>query len=271
MQTDAISSDRNSIHIKGSSGRVAVRTIIVEDEYHPRETLFQKLAEFHPGIEVIVMCEDAETALIEIVRHQPQLLFLDIHLPGKNGLWLADQLNKLSGNAFVPPGIIFTTAYNDSEYLLSAIRLAAIDYLIKPILIESLSLAIDRFYKHANVSSDARKLMDTIQSEKMLRFKSLNGLLLLKAEDIAYVEGDRNYARMALSNGEYEPIFERLGEIERVLPPDIFLRIGKSLIINKHYVRRINVRKSTVQLVTPLADYTVEVSAGALKQLKDLE
>ncbi len=248
-----------------------IRAIVVEDEFHPRQTLLQKLAEFHPEIEVVAACENAETALVEILRQQPRLLFLDIHLPGKNGLWLADQLNQLSCDTFTPPGIIFTTAYNDSEYLLNAIRVAAIDYLIKPVLIDSLSLAISRFRKRTDTFSTARSLMDAIQNEKLFRFKSVNGLLLCKAEDIAYVEGDRNYARMALANGEFEAIFERLGEIEQVLPVDIFSRIGKSLIVNKRYVRRINARKSTVQLVTPLATYIVEVSAGALKQLKSME
>ncbi len=248
-----------------------IRAIVVEDEFHPRQTLLQKLAEFHPEIEVVAACENAETALVEILRQQPHLLFLDIHLPGKNGLWLADQLNQLSCDTFTPPGIIFTTAYNDSEYLLNAIRLAAIDYLIKPVLIDNLSLAISRFRKRTDASSTARSLMDAIQNEKLFRFKSVNGLLLCKAEDIAYVEGDRNYARMALANGEFEAIFERLGEIEQVLPVDVFSRIGKSLIVNKRYVRRINARKSTVQLMTPLATYTVEVSAGALKQLKSIE
>ena len=94
---------------------------------------------------------------------------------------------------------------------------------------------------------------------------------MVKAEDIAYVEGDRNYAKMALATGEYEAIFERLGEIEQALPSDIFLRVGKSLIVNKQYVRRVNTRKSTVQIVTPHTVYTVEVSAGSLKQLKDME
>ncbi len=248
-----------------------IRAIVIEDEFHPRETLLQKLSEFHPEIEVIVTCEDAETALVEILRHQSQLLFLDIHLPGKNGLWLADQLNQMSCKTFTPPGIIFTTAYNDSEYLLSAIRIAAIDYLIKPVLIDNLSLAISRFRKRSDASSTVHTLMNVIQNEKMFRFKSFNGLLLVKAEDIAYVEGDRNYARMALANGESEPIFERLGEIEQALPADIFSRIGKSLIVNKRYIRRINARKSTVQLATPFTTYIVEVSAGALKQLKSME
>ena len=250
--------------------REVIRAILVEDEFHPRQTLLQKLAEHHPEIEVVKTCEDAENALIEILRLQPQLLFLDIHLPNKNGLWLADQLSQMACETFVPPGIIFTTAFNDSEYLLNAIRLSAIDYLIKPVLIENLSLAIERFKKKFGQASSARSLMDAIQTEKMFRFKNISGLLLVKSENIVYVEGDGNYARMALANGEFEEIFERLGEIEQALPKDIFIRAGKSIILNKHYIRRINARKSTVQMVTPGAAFEVEVSAGALKQLKNL-
>ncbi len=248
-----------------------IKAIIVEDEFHPRETLLQKLKEYHPEVEVIKACENAESALVEILRHQPHLLFLDINLPNKNGLWLADQLDQLTCETFTPPGIIFTTAYNDSEYLLNAIRLSAIDYLIKPILIENLSVAIERFKKKSNNSIEVHRLINTIQQEKMYRFKNLSGLLLVKAEDIAYVEGDRNYARMALANGEYEEIFERLGEIEQALPKDIFIRAGKSIIVNKLYVRRINARNSTIQILTPSAKYEVGVSAGALKQLKEIK
>ncbi len=248
-----------------------IRTIIVEDEFHPRQTLLQKLTEHHPEIEVVKTCEDAENALIEILRHQPQLLFLDIHLPNKNGLWLADQLNQMACETFAPPGIIFTTAYNDSEYLLNAIRLSAIDYLIKPILLDNLSLAIERFKKKVGTVSTVRALIETIQNEKMFRFKNVSGLLLVKSDDIVYVEGDGNYARMALVNGEFEEIFERLGEIEQALPKDSFIRAGKSIIVNKKYIRRINARKSLVQMVTSEATFEVEVSAGALKLLKNLE
>ncbi|MDR0865418.1 MAG: LytTR family DNA-binding domain-containing protein, partial [Candidatus Symbiothrix sp.] len=228
-----------------------IRTLIVEDEYHPRLTLQQKLAENHPEIEVIAACENAETALIEILRLQPDLIFLDIQLPDKNGLWLADQLHGMTCATFTPPGIIFTTAFSDSEYLFNAIRLAAIDYLVKPIMLDSLSLAIGRFKKRTNPSASVQTLMNVIQSEKILRFKNFNGLLLLKPEDIAYIEADGNYARITLANGDSDEIFERLGEIEKTLPSETFVRAGKSLIVNQKYVRQINVRKYSVQITTP--------------------
>ena len=249
-----------------------IRTIIVEDEFHQRETLIQKLREYHPDVAVVAACDSAETALVEIVRSQPQLIFLDIQLPGKNGLWLADQLSQMACERFSPPEIIFTTAYSDSEYLLNAIRLSAIDYLIKPVQIESLAIAISRFRKRQESSSSpVRSLTETMQKEKMFRFKNFGGLLLVKAEDIAYVEGDGNYSVMHLANGETEDVFERLGEIGQTLSSDnAFVRVGRSVIINKNYLRRINARTSSLHIVTPATSYEVSVPAGAVKGMREV-
>lgn len=241
-----------------------IKTIIVEDEFLPRETLLQKLQEYHPDIEVVTTCEDAEKGLIEILRLQPQLLFLDIQLPNKNGLWLANELQEMRCESFTPPAIIFTTAFDDSQYMLNAFKIAAIDYLIKPILIENLDAAIARFKNRMNADNSFSEM---IQREKLIKLKNWGGLLLLRAEEIAYLKADGNYAELFMANGENESIFERLGEIEKRLP-DNFERIGKSLIINRNFVRRINLRNSTCQLVTPKAEFEISVSADGLKRLK---
>jgi len=245
-----------------------IDVIIVEDEFHQRETLAQKLQEYHSEIKIVALCDNAETALVEVIRNQPQLIFLDIQLPGNNGLWLADHLGQIAGDAFTPPAIIFTTAYSDSEYLLKAIRLSAIDYLIKPVQIDSLAVAINRFKKQ-HERAPIRSFPEVIKKERLFRFKNLGGLLLVKIEDIAYVEGDGNYSKMYLANGEREEIFERLGEIEQSLPSETFIRAGKSIIVNKNYVRRVYARNSTLQIATPYSSYEVAVSAGALKAMRD--
>lgn len=242
-----------------------IRVIIVEDELLPRETLIQKLNTYHEDIEIVAAFEDAETALIEILKSQPDLLFLDIRLPGKNGLWLADQLQTLRCNTFEPPAIIFTTAFDDSQYMLNAIKVSAIDYLIKPILIEQLNAAVERF-KNRNNSS--RNFKDMMEREQMLRFKNLGGLILLHADEIAYAKADGNYTEMFLSNGESEYIFERLGDIEKQLTHPNFVRIAKSLIINKKYLRKINSKKSSCQLMIQDVSYEVELPADSLKKLK---
>ena len=97
------------------------RAIIVEDERLPRLSLMRKLEDFHPDIDIVECCEDYSSALKAILRHRPDIIFLDIQLQGSTTLQLLNELKE----AMPLPHIIFTTAYNNSEYLLQAIRLAS--------------------------------------------------------------------------------------------------------------------------------------------------
>jgi len=244
-----------------------IRIIIIEDEYSPRQMLREKLERNFPDMEIIAECENAEEALISILRLRPDLLFLDIQMPGKNGIWLAGELMQMKGETFMPPDIIFTTGYTYPEYLLKAFELAAIDYLVKPVSMESLEKAVARYRERAGASTGLQNLMDALDNEKLLKFKSFNGLFLLRPDDIVYVEADRDYACMFFANGTKEDVFERLGEIEKKLPPETFLRTGKSAIVNRKYIRKIT--DTSLQLVTPSTSYLVEISRSAIKQLKD--
>ncbi len=243
------------------------RIIIIEDEFSPRQLLREKLEQHFSDIEIVAECKNAEEALIEVLRLRPDLLFLDIQMPGKNGLWLTDELLQMKADTFTPPDIIFTTGYTYPEYLLRAIELAAIDYIVKPVSLSRLEKAMTRFYERAGTTTGLQNLMDAVHNEKLLKFKSYNGLFLLRPDDIVYFEADRDYAVVFFSNGAKEDVFERLGEIEKRLPPDIFFRTGKSIIVNRKYIRKITDTK--VQLVTPSATFPVEISRNAIRQLKE--
>jgi len=244
-----------------------MKIILIEDEFSPRQMLRSKLEQHFPDMEIVAECESAEDALIEILRLRPDLIFLDIQMSGKNGLWLADELMRMKGETFAPPDIIFTTGYTYPEYLLKAFELAAIDYLVKPVSVEKLQKTIVRYRQRAGSTTGLQNLMDAINEEKLLKFKSYNGLFLLRPEDIVYVEADRDYACIFFANGAKEDVFERLGEIEKRLPPETFLRAGKSVIINRKYIRKIT--DAALQLVATNANYTVEISKNAVRQLKE--
>jgi len=244
-----------------------MKVIIIEDEFSPRQMLRKKLEQHFPDLEIVAECESAEDALIEILRLRPDLIFLDIQMSGKNGLWLADELLRMKGETFTPPDIIFTTGYTYSEYMLKAFELAAIDYLVKPVNVENLKKAVERFYQRSGTQTGLQNLSDAMNDEKLLKFKSYNGLFLLRPDDIAYVEADRNYACMFFTNGTKEDVFERLGEIEKKLPSETFLRTGKSVIVNRQYIRKIT--DKNLQLVAPAVNYVVEVSKEAIRQLKE--
>ncbi|GHT62781.1 DNA-binding response regulator [Bacteroidia bacterium] len=248
-----------------------IRSIIIEDEPLLQESLKQKLSETFPNeVEIVAVCGNAENALLEIMHRRPDLIFLDIQMPGNDGLWLADRLISLKDDDFCPPEIIFTTAFSYSEYLLKAFDLAAVSYLIKPIRVEELVKAVSRYKERAKTKVPGmQNLMDAIKEEKLLKFKSFKGVLFLRPEDIAYIKADHNYAVLKLADGKEENIFESISDLEAKLPAGIFLRTGKSYIVNRKYIRQLDTRSPALQLYTTGGTYNIEVSRAALKLLKD--
>ena len=119
--------------------RDTLKAIVVEDERYPRLSLLQKLEEFRSQIEVIDACDSYDAALKSILQHRPDLLFLDIQLQGRDSIQL---LNELQNSMHTLPRVIFTTAYADRRYLMSAIKFSAVDYLLKPVDKNELALAI---------------------------------------------------------------------------------------------------------------------------------
>lgn len=237
--------------------------IIVEDEELPRLSLQSKLETYHPDILILDMCDNCDDALESILRHKPQLLFLDIQLPGKNSLWLIEQLEKI----MKLPLIIFTTAFTDPEYLIKAIKVSAVDYLNKPISIIELAQAVEKAKKRLQSEQPTAQSM----GPKQFTFKTYNSILVASCDDIVYCEADGNYTNITLLKGKTELVFERLGEIaDRLLCDKKFIRVGRSLIINKKYIHKINTKDSTCILVANSNSHTLSVPHSAFSQLKSI-
>ena len=100
-----------------------LKTSVVEDERLPRLSLLQKLEDFRQEVEVIDSCDNYDSALQSILRHQPELLFLDIQLQGRDAIQLLNEVKQ----TLPLPHVIFTTAYADRKYLMSAGKLSAVD------------------------------------------------------------------------------------------------------------------------------------------------
>ncbi len=237
-----------------------MKAIVVEDELFPRLSLVQKLAEYHPDVEVITQCEDADSAMKAILLHRPDVLFLDIQLKEKDAMWLLEQLK----DATTLPYIIFTTAYDTPEYLLKAIKYAAVDYLLKPIDLIDLSQAIKKIRDKMNEQHNHLPVTD----HKTYSFHTLHSTLVLKAADILYVTADGNYCNMLLTTGKEEIVFERLGEIEQKLAGTPIIRAGKSHLVNKSYVYKLEHKKRICVLQTSSgSQYKLNLSASGIDDL----
>lgn len=234
------------------------RAIIVEDERLPRLALLQKLETYHPDIEVVACCESYEDALTAILRHRPDILFLDIQLQGHTSLELLRELKE----AIPLPHIIFTTAYSNSEYLLEALRFAAADYLLKPVDVSDLAKALHRIEER-----DATTFSSTpppLAHSGKCPFRTLNGTLYAGKEEVIYVRANGNYSNIMLDEGE-EIVLERLGVIENKLGTEHFIRAGRNLLLNRNLIYRVNRKHKCCILRTHTGrEYSLELSAGGL-------
>ena len=215
-----------------------LKTIVVEDERLPRLALLSKLEAHASEREVVDACDSYDAALASILHHRPDLLFLDIQLQGRDSIRLLEELRRT-----IPlPYVVFTTAYSDREYLMSAIKLSAVDYLLKPIGKAELSHAI------AKVMDRARTAVWEDTGGK-LSFKSVNSKLFFSADEIAGFRAEGNYATLVTFRGEHL-LLENLLSLERRLPPGTFFRADRSTIVNRSKVCRLDQQERTCTLLS---------------------
>jgi two-component system, LytTR family, response regulator len=218
-----------------------MKAIIVDDESDGIRTL-KKLLELNcPEVEVVATCNSAEHARQKLEEVKPDLLFLDVRMPGKSGL---DMLSEIAEKKFE---VIFVTAHN--EYLLQALQFSAVDYLMKPVDEDRLVEAVERVKKRLQeeaVSGRAETLLYNISKagspmEMRLCLPTLKGFTIVKLEEIIYCEAQRSYTIFRLTGNKTIMISKPLFDYEQLLAGTIFLRVHKSYLINllhiKEYLR----------------------------------
>ncbi len=215
-----------------------LRTIVVEDERLPRLSLLQKLEDFSNEIEVVDSCDNYDTALQTIIKAKPDLLFLDIQLQGRDSIQLLEELQKIQPL----PLVIFTTAYNDRHYLMSAIKISAVDYLIKPIGTGKLAIAIAKATERKSSESRSVESHDAMVRDERMSLKTVNGMVVLKESDIVYLRAYGNYSKLSTFS-HTETIMEALGSLESRLDIGMFVRCDRSNIVNLNYLYKIDTKR----------------------------
>jgi len=213
-----------------------MKAIIVDDEPDGIRTL-QKMLEFHcPNVQVVAACSGVDAAKQQIAASHPDVVFLDIQMPGKNGLDLLTELNEKEFE------VIFVTAHN--EYLLQALQYSAADYLLKPVDEDRLVEAVQRAEKRLQPGNTERTkaLLHNLNtagnpSEMRLCLPTLKGFIILKLDDIIYCEAERSYTKFYLDGGKTVAASKPLLEYDQVLKDTYFFRVHKSFLINLHHVK----------------------------------
>jgi two-component system, LytTR family, response regulator len=214
------------------------KSIIIDDEAHARKRIKRLLLNYSNVIEVISEASSGPEALELIELHKPDLIFLDIQMPGFDAFELINKLKLL-------PIIIFTTAFD--QFALKAFETNAIDYLIKPIEAERLDLAIQKLQrlKKDDQEENIRNLLHLAEILKpqneltSLSVKIGDKILLIRLSEIVFFEADEKYVTLhTYERGQFITDLS-LKTLEEKLPA-YFVRVQRAFIVNKNYVIELN-------------------------------
>ena len=211
--------------------------ILVDDETHCLETLQWDLEQFCPEIEVLETCDSPEKGMKAIQKHQPDLVFLDIEMPGMNGFEL---LRKLAPVHF---DVIFTTAYD--QFALDAIKSNALDYLLKPIDGEELTTSVQKVLQQRSqpiTQTLLEQLFENLKGQNpsfpSVALPTMEGLEFVEIQDIVYCESSSNYTYIYAMSGDRILVSKTLKEVESMLEGNHFFRVHNSYLVHLIYVKK---------------------------------
>jgi two-component system LytT family response regulator len=211
--------------------------IIVDDEQDSREILRSYLNKYCPNVTLSAECADIIEARSAILKHAPQLVFLDIEMPRGNAFDLLEQWGKINFE------VIFITAY--SQYAVKAFSLSAAHYLLKPINIEELEKAVENvieLYAKNDKINRAEILLANFTNNKSqdqkLVLPLMEGMQIIKMNTILYCEAADNFTTFYLTDGQKMMICRNLKFYENALLEYGFLRIHRSTVINLEYLQK---------------------------------
>lgn len=214
-----------------------IKAFAVDDEPAAITTLSLMIERYVPEITSLKTTNNPQEALALIAAYKPDLVFMDIQMPGFTGFDLLRQLDHIKFE------IIFTTAFD--QYAIEAIRFSALDYLLKPLDAEELKLAVQRFIAHKNEAEKSRAdLYDnllhnirTTQAEFKLAISSSDGIFFFNPNQIIRLEAESNYTRFFFTDKKPLIVAKTLGEYEELLAPHGFLRTHRTHLVNRRYVQ----------------------------------
>ncbi len=208
--------------------------LIVDDEKLARDLLREYL-EGYPEISIVGECAKGSEAVEQINKLKPDILFLDVQMPGMNGFDVLDEIDH-------DPYVIFTTAYD--QYAIKAFEKNAVDYLLKPLDEERFRSAVSRALKRKTTErGTVEELLKSLKPENRnfeshIFVQKSEKLFNLPVEDIVYLEASGDYTIITTKNDQFVSS-SGIGKLEEIMDPDTFIRVHRSTIININMLKEI--------------------------------
>ena len=243
-----------------------MKALIVDDIESVAISLKQLITNFCDGVEIIGIANSVDKAIEIINSEKPDLVFLDIQMPGKSGFDLISSFEKIDFS------VIFVTAYD--EFAIKAVRFGAIDYLLKPVDIDDLIAAIERAkVVNEEKSHQIKNLINNIQNpgdqSNTIVINSERGFTIIKIADIIRIEADGNYSYIFTDEGKRHVSSKNLKQFEKFLENYNFVRVHYSHIINISKMDAMNLKEAlTVKMINgDIIPISVRKKQDLLKKL----
>lgn len=217
-----------------------IKVLIIDDELKARNVLRHYIQNFIPEISLIHDADSVDTAIEILKIFEPDIVFLDVEMPHKNGFQFLMEINEPNFD------VIFTTAYN--QYAIQAIRFSALDYLLKPVDPDELQAAVQRHLEKKEVKQTQKELynnlVNNISKKEVKEFKiavpSAEGFYFFEVDDILRLEADRSYTHIHLVNKRPFIASKTLKHFEDMLEEFNFIRTHKSHLVNPRHITRLS-------------------------------
>lgn len=243
-----------------------IRSVIVEDEIAARNTLKSYLSKYCPQVEIIGEAENYREAVSVLHEMEPQLIFLDVEMPYGNAFDVLDACQDINFET------IFVTAF--SEYSLRALNQSAAYYLLKPVNIEELIVAVNKVHQHIlnrDIINRNKILLENLRESRIEKqqviLPTLEGFEVVRMEEIIRLQGNGNFTDIYLTGKRKKMVCRFLKHFTEILPYP-FIRVHKSHIINANCVKAYH--KASGGYVVLDDDTEIEVSASYKNTFLDL-
>ena len=230
-----------------------MQVVIVEDSRLARLELKEQLKHI-ANIDLVGEADNGEAGIALIEQLQPDLLFLDINLPGIDGFAMLEQLNYV-------PQVIFTTAYD--QYAVKSFEVNALDYLLKPITLQRLQQAVAKAAQPNGHEQNSEKL----HADSRFFVKDGERCWLVTLQQVQLFESIGNYTRLYFDR-QKPMIYKSLSQIEKRLPEQGFFRANRSELINMHYVRQVELALNGNLLISLENGKIIELSRRQAAEFK---
>ena len=211
-----------------------IRAIIIDDEQHCTKALQSDLQKNCQSIEVTDVCHSAKEGIMSIKKNNPDLIFLDVEMPWMNGFEMLEVLGEINFS------VIFTTAHD--EFAAKAFRISAVDYLLKPVDANDLKQAVQKVEKKLDEGSNLQHISNLLRNMKQpsadqkIALPQREGYEFVDVSSIIYLIAEGAYTKVLMLDKRSILISRTLGDVEELLPPELFQRIHHSTLVNVSYI-----------------------------------